>query len=232
MPSVARIPAINRLLDALPKKITQRIQGECEMVELSFGDVLCELGSPIRDVYFPTQSFISLMAGAGEARLEAALVGNEGMLGVPLVLGVDRSPIRALVHGAGGAWRMQAANFRKTVENVPSLKRELDRYIYALLVQVAQTAVCARFHNIEARLARWLLTADDRVQGHHLQLTHALLAGLLGVRRSGVTVAAGSLQSRRLIHYSRGGISILDRPGLERAACDCYRSVSSAVLGL
>ncbi|WP_299696314.1 Crp/Fnr family transcriptional regulator [Hydrocarboniphaga sp.] len=199
------------------------------MVELSFGDVLCEVGAPIRDVYFPTQSFISLMAtGGGDARLEVALIGNEGMLGVPLVLGLDRSPIRALVHGAGGAWRMQAARFRKTVASVPLLKLELDRYVYTRLNQVVQTAVCTGFHDIEARLARWLLTAQDRVQGDRLHLTHVLLAELLGVRRSGITTAAGALQRKQLIHYSRGGITILDRLGLEQAACDCYRIANQA----
>ena len=229
MPSVARIPAVNRLLDALPKMSKLRIQRECEMVELSFGDVLCEIGAPIRDVYFPTDCFISLLAASGPlARLEVALVGNEGMLGLPLALGAECSPIRARVLGAGGAWRMQAAHFRSTLASIPALKQELDRYVQAVLNQVARTAVCTGFHKLDARLARWLLSADDRASGQRLRLTHALLAELLGVRRSGVSTAAAILQSRELIHYSRGGISILDRRGLERAACDCYAGPEEA----
>jgi CRP-like cAMP-binding protein len=224
MPPVARTPVVNRLIDALPHKARLSIRKECELVELSFGDVLCEPGERIRDVYFPTGSFISLVAAVADgASLEVGLVGNEGMLGVPLMLGVAVSPLRALVQGSGGAWRMQAAHFRRVLASHPALRRGLDGYVYGLIAQLAQTAACTCFHALDARLARWLLMTHDRAHSDHFYLTHVLLAEMLGVRRSGVTTAAGILQSKKLIRYRRGDITILDRKGLEKTSCECYR---------
>jgi CRP-like cAMP-binding protein len=229
MAHVARTPVSNRLLDGLPAKAQQGVRRECELVELSFGEILGEPGGRIRDVYFPTASFVSLVATvAGGDSLEVGVIGSEGMLGISLSLGREASPLRSVVQGSGGAWRMQAGHFRSVLLRTPSLRRSLDSYAYVLLAQFAQTAACACFHVLEARLARWLLMTHDRADDDHFFLTHALLAGILGVRRSGVTVAAGELQRRKLIRYSRGGITILDRKGLERASCDCYKVMTDA----
>ena len=219
-------PVVNRLLEVLPRYIRQRMLQRCEPVELDFGVILSEAGEPIRHVYFPTGGFISLIAALqDQASLEVGLIGNEGMLGVSLVLGVDTSPMRALVQGSGSALRMPAAIFRGELERSQVLRRNLDRYIYVLLAQLAQTAACTCFHVLEARLARWLLMSHVRAHADHFFLTHALLSDMLGVRRSGVTRAAGALQHRKLIHYSRGDVTVLDRKGLEKASCECYAAV-------
>ena len=229
MPSVAPAAPSNRLLGDLPHRARQDIRQECELVDLAFGDVLHDRGQRIRDVYFPTGSFIALAATVdGHASLDVALVGSEGMLGWPLVMGVEISPLRARVLGSGGAWRMQAGHFRRVLATTPSLRQRLDLYLNLQLAQFAQTSVCTCFHMLEARLAYWLLMTHDRAHSDHFHLTHALLAGMLGVRRSGVTTAAGSLQGRQLIRYSRGDITILDREGLERASCECYRMVEDS----
>lgn len=223
MPPVNPAAPVNHLLEALPHKVRQEVRRECELVELTFGDVLHERNQRIQDVYFPTDSFISLVAAAdGHASLDVGLIGNEGMLGWPLVMGVETSPLRAQVLGTGGAWRMQAGNFRRVLAATPALRHGLDLYLYVLLAQVAQTTVCAGFHMLESRLAHWLLMTHDRAHSDRFHLTHVQLAGMLGVRRSGVTMAAGALQRKKLIHYSRGDIIIIDRGGLEQASCECY----------
>ena len=229
MSPAARTPVVNRLFDALPRTARRAVLDQSELIELTFGDVLCEPGGRIRDVYFPTSSLISVIAVLdGDASLEVALIGNEGMLGLPLVLGVDSSPLRAVVQGSGGAWRMQGTHFRRVLATNPALRRELDTYMYVLLTQLAQGAACTSFHLLEARLAYWLLMTQDRTHDDCFYLTHSLLAKMLGVRRSGVTTAAGALQRRKLIRYSRGGITILDRKGLEQASCGCYDVVTAA----
>jgi CRP-like cAMP-binding protein len=153
------------------------------------------------------------------------MVGCEGMVGITLALGKNVSPIRALVQGAGTAMRMKAARFSEEIGKSPQLRKEVDRYTGALLAQVTQTAACNRFHVVEARLARWLLMTRDRVHSDEFRLTHEFLGHMLGVRRVGVTMAARALQKRKLIAYSRGKIRILDRKGLEGAACSCYEIV-------
>jgi CRP-like cAMP-binding protein len=214
----------NRLLTALPAKDREHLLTSCETIELIFGDVLCEPGDRIRHVYFPTNGFISLLSTVnGHAALEVALVGNEGMLGVPLVLDVNISPLRALVQGSGGALRISTAAFERELALSRALRSELNRYIYVLMSQLAQTAACNRFHRVEARLARWFLMTRDRAHSAEFHITHEFLAQMLGVRRVGVTNAAGLLQKQKLISYSRGEVKIHDSAGLEDLACSCYR---------
>ncbi|WP_420465950.1 Crp/Fnr family transcriptional regulator [Panacagrimonas sp.] len=226
MPKATPIPVVNRLIEALPSKDRKRLLGRCENVDLVFGDVLCEPNQPLRHLYFPITGFISLVIRVGEhAPLEMGLIGNEGMLGATLVLGVNEVPLRGVVQGAGTALRVAAPAFRRELRGSPALQLGLNRYLYVLMAQLAQTSACTRFHEVEARLARWLLMTHDRAHADRFHLTHKFLADMLGVRRSGITIAAGALQQRRLIQYTRGEISILDRIGLEGASCECYDAV-------
>jgi CRP-like cAMP-binding protein len=224
MPHVYMPPDVNSLLAALPRNGAPLLFDRMQPVALVFGDVLYYPGKPIHHVYFPTNSLISLLnLTEGHQALEVGMVGHEGMLGIPLALGVNDSPVYAQVQGAGMAWRMTSAHFHDEFLKNALLQRKVYRYIHELMVQLAQTAVCNRFHHIEARLARWLLMTRDRVRSNHLHLTHDLLAHTLGVRRVGVTQAAGALRLKKLISYSRGEINILDEIGLEAAACPCYQ---------
>ncbi|MDP1525031.1 MAG: Crp/Fnr family transcriptional regulator [Rhodocyclaceae bacterium] len=214
----------NRLLDALPLKERQHFLAACQPIDLKFGEVLIESGSRIRHAYFPTASFISLITAPLDSgtSLEVGLVGDEGMVGISLLLGVSISPLHMLVQGAGPALRIGASRFLHELKQQPALQRGLKRYLYIQLGQLAQTAVCTRFHVVEARLARWLLMTQDRAHSEEFHITHEFLAGMLGVRRVGITRAASALQSRALISYRRGDIRILDRQGLQEASCPCY----------
>lgn len=216
----------NSLLAALPPKDYKNMIAGLEPVTLTLGDVLYEPGDTIKHVYFPSTSLVSLLTLAdGHLALEVGLVGRDGMVGIPLVLGHTTSSVRALVQGEGAALRMKAGIFLKAFRLSPPLQRELYRYTHALMAQISQTAACNRFHVVESRLARWLLMTHDRVKRDQFRMTQEFLGHMLGVRRVGVTNAARALQNNNLIQYSRGNITMLDRAGLEAAACGCYEIV-------
>ena len=226
MPVLKHPSVANSLLAALPRREYQRLAAGLEPVTLVFGEVLYEPGEPIRHVYFPSKSLVSLLTLVdGRLALEIGMVGRDGMLGTALALGVALSPVRALVQGAGAAMRMKSARFLKELRQSLPLQRALYSYTHILMAQVAQTAACNRFHVAQSRLARWLLMTRDRIQSTEIHLTQEYLAHMLGVERVGVTRAAGQLQRRKLIQYSRSKISIVDQRGLEAASCSCYEFV-------
>ena len=213
----------NHLIEVLPLKDKRRLLALCEPVELVLSEVLCEPGRPTQHVYFPTEGFISLVAKIdGSPGLEVGMVGREGMVGAQLVLGVVTTPLRALVQGAGVAWRIGTRAFRTELAHNAALQRGMNRYLYVLMSQLATSAACLRFHLIGPRLARWLLMSQDRAHADSFHVTQEFLAYMLGVRRVGITAAAGTLQRSGLIEYKRGEMTVLDRPGLEAAACSCY----------
>jgi len=225
VPSTPPAFAANRLLAALPGGQLRRMLAACDTVELARGDVLCRPGERLRHVFFPTRSFISLVMPVDAAdSLEVGLVGSEGMLGIPVALGVDKSPVTAVVQGAGAALRMDAGHFCRELERSEALQGGVNRYVFVCLRELAQRAACTRFHVVEARLARRLLMTQDRAHADTFNVTHGFLALMLGVRRVGITRAATSLQNRKLIHYSRGKVTVVDRRGLRAASCTCYRA--------
>lgn len=213
----------NLLLSRLRPADRRAFVDRCEPVELEFGQILAEPDKPLSHVYFPLTGFISLLVPAdGHTALEVGLVGSEGMLGATILLGIDLAPMHALVQGSGSALRMTMSRFIKEVDARPALRATLLRYCYVVHRQLAQTAACTHYHSVETRLARWLLMTQDRAGGASLQLTQEFLAQMLGVRRVGVTHAAGALQRRKLIGYHRGEVVVVNRRGLEAASCRCY----------
>jgi CRP-like cAMP-binding protein len=232
LPSAHRVKAAkavaNRVLASIPAREYQRLRAQLEPTVLKFGQVLYEPGETIRFVYFPIDCLISLLTAVDEHRtLEVGMVGNEGMAGMPFILGVGISGVRALVQGAGVALRMAADNFQTEFDRNRPLQQALFRYTYALMAQISQTAACNRFHETEERLARWLLMTRDRVGCNEFRLTQEFLAHMLGLRRVGVTQAATALRRRKLIGYNRGTIRIHDVKGLEAASCSCYAVVKA-----
>src|SRR5215831_7511400 len=222
-----RTTVSNSLLAALPRGQYRRLQTGLEPVTLTFGDVLLQPGEPISHVFFPGNSLVSLLTEEGKHAVEVGLVGSEGMVGIPLALGVDVSPVRAVVQGTGAALRMKKSSFLRELRSHPRLQERLLRYSHALMSQVTQVSACNRLHNIEARLARWLLMTRDRLRSNQFELTHEFLGHMLGVRRVGITQSAGALQRKKLIDYSRGHIRILDGKGLEAASCRCYHIIKT-----
>lgn len=217
------VTAENHLIELLPRQSRLRLLALCEPVQLVLSEVLCEPGAPTRHVYLPTEGFISLVTLIeGSPGLEVGMVGSEGLLGAQLALGVVRAPLHALVQGPGSAWRIRTGDFRRELARSPALQRVLNRYVYVLMTQLARSAACLRFHRIGPRLARWLLMSQDRAHSASFHVTHEFLAYMLGVRRVGITEAAGALQSGGLIEYHRGDLTVLDRSALEGAACGCY----------
>ena len=213
----------NHIIAMLPRADRQSLLDACEPFPLVLADVLCERGEATRHVYFPIDGFVSLITTIDQhAGLEIGMVGCEGMVGAQMALGVAMTPLRALVQGQGTARRISAGGFRREVARSAALQRNLNRYLYVLMAQLAASAACLRFHMIGPRLARWLLMSHDRAQVDTFRVTHEFLAYMLGVRRVGVTLAASALQDSGLIRYHRGELTVLDRKGLEAVACACY----------
>ncbi len=226
MPVTKQRPGANHLLSAIPKRAYQHMLADLVPVELNYAQVLYEPNETIRYVYFPINCLVSLLTAVDERRnLEVGMVGNEGMVGMPIALGIGVSAVRALVQGSGAAMRMTATRFRAEFKNNLPLQRALFRYNHLLMAQISQTAACNRFHLAASRLARWLLMTSDRIHANEFLLTHKFLSHMLGMRREGVSKAASDLHQKKLIDYNRGNIKILNRKGLESAACSCYRII-------
>lgn len=219
---------VNRLLATLPKKEYERLLPGLKRIPLNFGEVLYEPGDTIKHVYFPNDSIVSLLSALSErSTLEVGMVGNEGFAGLPIFMGVNVSQTRALVQGAGSAMRMTSAAVRHEANHLGALHHLLHRYSHSLLTQVSQSVACNRFHSVDARLARWLLMSSDRLGLDQFRLTQDFMSNMLGVRREGVNKAAGTLQTAKLIRYSRGMITILDRRRLEANSCECYAIIKA-----
>jgi CRP-like cAMP-binding protein len=219
-------PHQNHLLDALPTSDYERLAPYLELIQMPLGDVLYESGGRMRYVYFPTTSIVSLLYVMEDgASAEIAIVGNEGMLGISLFMGGDTTPSRAVVQSAGFGFRLKAELLKNEFGRFGPTMHLLLRYTQALITQMAQTAVCNRHHSVDQQLCRWLLLSLDRLQSNELSMTQELIANMLGVRREGVTEAAGKLQDAGLIRYRRGTITVLDRPGVEARSCECYQVV-------
>ena len=228
MPATADtpVPTKNRLLAALPPEEYERILPHLGHVSFSLGEVVYESGGLMKHIYFPTTAIVSLLyTMENGASAEMGVAGNEGLVGIALFMGGDTTPNRAVVQGAGGAVRMKAGLLRDEFGRGGAFQRLLLRYTQALITQMSQTAVCNRLHTLEQQLCRWLLLMRDRLDSDELVMTQELIANMLGVRREGVTVAAGRLQEQGLISYVRGRIRILHRDGLESTVCECYRVV-------
>ena len=219
-------PLHNHLLASLPPDARARLFLQLELVPMPLGEVLYESGSRLRHVYFPTTCIVSLLYVMEDgATGEIAVVGNEGVIGIALFMGGETTPSRALVQSKGQAYRLKSQLLKEEFNRSGEMQHLLLRYTQALLTQMAQTAVCNRHHSVDQQLCRWLLLRLDRLSTNKLSMTQELIANMLGVRREGVTEAAGKLQAAGLIHYSRGHITVLDRPRLEALACECYAVV-------
>ncbi|MGA8147576.1 MAG: Crp/Fnr family transcriptional regulator [Gallionellaceae bacterium] len=221
-------PRQNRLLDALPADVYELLYRHLELVKMPLGEVLYESGEDLHYVYFPTNCIVSLLyILENGASAEIAMIGNEGIVGVALFMGGKTMPNRAVVQSAGYAFRLHALLVQQKFGQIELLLRLLLRYIQARIIQTAQAAVCNQHHSVDQRLCRWLLQSIDRLPGNELIVTQELISNMLGVRREGITEAAGKLQQAGLIAYRRGHITVLNRPGLEEQVCECYQVVKS-----
>ena len=219
-------PRENHILDSLPAEERERLFPHLTLVEMPLGMVLYESGEALRHIYFPTDSIVSLLYVMKDgASAEIAVVGNEGAIGVSLFMGGETTPSRAIVQSAGFAYRLTGRRLKQEFERHGQLLHVLLRYTQSLITQMAQTAVCNRHHSVDQQLCRWLLLSLDRLPSNRLDMTQELIANMLGVRREGVTGAAGKLQELGVIRYSRGHITVLDRPKLEKLSCECYAVV-------
>lgn len=226
--AIHHTPRQNNLLNALPTAEYKRIASHLEPIPMDLGDVIYEPGTKLRHVYFPTTSIVSLLYVMEDgASAEIAIVGNEGIIGISLFMGGDTTPGRAVVQSAGHGYRLKADLLKAEFGLFGSTMHLLLRYTQALITQMAQTAVCNRHHSVDQQLCRWLLLSLDRLASNELSMTQELIANMLGVRREGVTEAAGALQKDGLIRYSRGKITVLNRPGLEARCCECYQVVKT-----
>ena len=224
--SAPPLPLQNQLLAALPAADYERIMPYLEFLQLPLGLALYESGSRLGYVYFPTSSIVSLLYVLEDgASAEIAITGNEGLVGIALFMGGETTPSRAVVQSAGEAYRLKAAVLKEQFERGGELQHLLLRFTQALITQMTQTAVCNRHHAVHQQLCRWLLLSLDRLPGNQLVMTQELIANMLGVRREGVTEAAGKLQAEGLIEYTRGRITVLDRDQLEANVCECYSVV-------
>ncbi|MBK7765602.1 MAG: Crp/Fnr family transcriptional regulator [Sulfuritalea sp.] len=224
----AHDPRQNHLLAALPAEDCERLFRHLELVPMPLGHSLYEPGIEMRHVYFPTTAIVSLLyVMEGGASAEIAVVGNEGVIGVALFMGGETTPSRGVVQSAGHAYRLTGQLIKDEFHRGGAMQHLLLRYTQALLTQMAQTAVCNRHHSLDQQLCRWLLLSMDRLPGSELRMTQELIANMLGVRREGVTEAAGKLHSAGLIEYHRGRITVLDRAGLEARVCECYAVVKN-----
>jgi CRP-like cAMP-binding protein len=218
-------PAVNHLIERLPAPERLRLLAACEQVPLQPGEVLWQCGQRTRHVLFPVDGFVSLVRQTEHhPSFDIGMVGREGMLGLHVALGVAEAPAQARVQTAGRAWRLRGSLFRRALVRSPALQDSLGRYLHVCLVQLAISAGCLHVHLLRPRLARWLLMGQDRIGSDQLHITHEMLAGLLGVHRVAITLAAGALQRAGLIRYHRGELTVLDRHGLEAAACSCYHA--------
>jgi CRP-like cAMP-binding protein len=216
----------NRILSALPEEVRERLHPHLQKVSLPLGSALYESGDAMHHVYFPADCIVSLLyVMADGASAEISVVGNDGVVGIALFMGGESTPSRAIVQSGGSAYRLPGPVLKEEFRRHGALLGLLLRYTQALITQMAQTAVCNRHHNIDQQLARWLLLSLDRLPDNRLSMTQELIANMLGVRREGVTEAAGRLQQQGLIAYNRGHIRVLDRPALERQSCECYQVV-------
>jgi CRP-like cAMP-binding protein len=219
-------PQENQLLNALSPAARERLYSHLELVEMPLGKVLYESGDVLRHIYFPTDSIVSLLYVMEDgASAEIAVVGNEGLIGVALFMGGETTTNRAIVQSAGYAYRLLGQKLKDEFHRNGGMQILLLRYTQALLTQMAQTAVCNRHHSVDQQLCRWLLLSLDRLSSNELTMTQELIANMLGVRREGVTEAAGKVQKLGVIHYNRGHITVLDRPRLEQLCCECYAVV-------
>lgn len=217
------------MLAGLPRKAYVKLLPLLEPVSLAFGQVLYESQAPIRHVYFPNTCFVSMLTDVdGDRSSEVGLIGSEGMIGLPVALGIRVSPFRAVVQGGGTALRMNIADFRREFAESAALKRELFLFTHLLMIQIAQTAACNRFHRVSQRMARWMLMTRDRMKSDDFRITQNFLGLMLGVSRVGVSVAASELRARKLMAYRRGSFTILNHQGLVAAACVCYKIVKDA----